>query len=287
MIEVEPSGAACGAMVRGVDLRAIDDALATQLRGIWLEHQVIGIPDQHLDIEDLERIAPFLGPFGQDPYIRSLPGHPHVVAVKREAAETAPIFAESWHSDWSFLASPPAGTMLYGVEIPPVGGDTLYASQYAAYDALDDDQKARLDGLVGIHSARRGYAKDGQYGTRDTGRSMDIISSDEALATQRHPLVRVHPETGRRALFCSIGYTIGVEGLDSDEAQSLLIELYRHQIQEQFIYRHGWSAGMLTLWDNRCLLHSATGGYQGHRRLLHRITIAERDDPVDVSASAG
>ena len=276
VFSVEPSGQSCGALIRGLDLREPLDADAVAaIRAAWLEHQVIAFPDQTLSIEELERVATMFGPFGEDPYIRPIAGHPHVIEVKREADEHTPLFAEAWHSDWSFLATPPAGTMLYGVEIPPIGGDTLYANQYAAYDALSDEMKTRLESLIGVHSARRGYAQDGQYGTKDAGRSMSIVSSDDALATQRHPLVRVHPETGRRALFCSVGYTIGIEGVVPDEARDLLIELYRHCVRDEFIYRHPWSPGMLTLWDNRCLMHAATGGYDGHRRLLQRITIAE------------
>ncbi len=273
---VEPSGASCGALVHGLDLRDdLDDGTVAAVRETWLEHQVIAFPDQELTIDQLEAVARRFGPFGEDPYLPAMPGHPHVVELRREADETSPIFAEAWHSDWSFLPTPPAGTLLYGVEIPPVGGDTLYADQYAAYDALDAATKDRLAGLHGIHSARRGYARDGQYGERDTARSMPIRSSDDALATQLHPLVRTHPETGRPALFCSIGYTIGIDGLPDDEAQELLWDLYRHVGREDFVHRHRWSPGMLTLWDNRCLLHQATGGYDGHRRILHRITIAE------------
>lgn len=274
---IEASGQTCGALVHGLDLREpLDDGTVSALREAWLAHQVLGFTNQDLTIEDLERIAPAFGPFGQDPYVRPLAGHPHVIEVKREADETSPIFAEAWHSDWSFLPSPPAGTLLYGVEIPPVGGDTLYANQYAAFDALDAGMKAQLEGLTGVHSARRGYAPDGQYGAKDQGRSMTIVSSPAAMATQLHPLVRVHPETGRKALFCSIGYTIGIDGLGDDEANEILFFLYRHCGSEQFVYRHRWQPGMLTLWDNRCLLHSATGGYDGHRRLLWRITVAER-----------
>jgi taurine dioxygenase len=274
---VEPTGQSCGALVHGIDLRRLDDATAAALREVWLEHQVIAFPDQDLSIEQLEAVARHFGPFGEDPYLPAMPDHPHVVELKREADETSPIFAEAWHSDWSFLPTPPAGTLLYGVEIPPVGGDTLYSNQYAAYDALDDDMKQRIADLDGIHSARRGYAKDGQYGDKDTDRSMPIRSSDDAMATQPHPLVRTHPETGRKALFCSIGYTIDIEGLDHDDAQTLLWELYRHVGREDLIYRHQWSTGMLTLWDNRAVLHQATGGYDGHRRVLHRITIGERE----------
>jgi taurine dioxygenase len=136
--------------------------------------------------------------------------------------------------------------------------------------------KARLQGKQGIHSARRGYARDGMYGEKDKGRSMAITFDDSALATQLHPIARPHPETGRTALYVSPGYTIGIDGIDDAEAQPLLMELFRHQVREDFIYRHRWAPGMLLLWDNRCLVHAATGGYDGHARLLHRITLAER-----------
>jgi taurine dioxygenase len=225
---------------------------------------------------DLERFAQAMGPFGEDPYIAPIPGHAHVVQVKREPDETTPIFAESWHSDWSFLPCPPAGTVLYGSVIPPTGGDTLFANQYLAWDELPPDLRRAVHGRMGIHSARRGYAPQGMYGERDKGRSMAIRWSETAMRTRVHPIGRVHPETGRTALFVSPGYTIGIEGMAEDEAEALLMALFRHQAQERFVYRHRWSEGMLTLWDNRCLVHAATGGYEGHRRLLHRITVGER-----------
>lgn len=275
-IVITPSERACGAIVNGVDLRSINADLAEELRAVWLQHRVIAFPDQQLDLEAYERVAEHFGPYGVDPYFRSLPGHPHVAEIKREADEKTPLFAEGWHSDWSFLASPPALTMLYGREIPPIGGDTLYADQHAAYDALSDAMKKRLDGLMGIHSARRAYSKAGQYGDRDIGRSMAIVADDSAMATQLHPIVRTHPETGLKGLFMSPGYTIGIHGMPDDEAQALLLELYAHQIAEPFIYRHKWTEGMVTFWDNRAVNHAATGGYEGYRRLLHRITISER-----------
>jgi taurine dioxygenase len=205
-IRVEPSGASCGALIHNVDLsRPLSNADIEAIRAAWLEHQVIGICDQNLDIADLERFAATLGPEGDDPYIAPIPGHPRVVEVRREADETTPVFAEAWHSDWSFLDPPPAGTLLYGHDIPPVGGDTLFANQYAAYDALSGAMKSRIANLRGIHSARRGYAPGGMYGERDRGRSMAIRYSESAMATQLHPLVRRHPETGRPVLFVNMG----------------------------------------------------------------------------------
>lgn len=277
-LTVEPTTASFGAIVRGLDLRRpLDPPTAERLRQAWLRHQILVFPDQELSLVDLEAVATAFGPIGEDPYFRPIPGQAHVVALTREADETTPLFADVWHSDWSFLPSPPAGTLLYGVEIPPTGGDTLYADQYAAYESLPSSLQERVGGLMGVHSARRGYSKQGQYGDRDVGRSMSIVSSDEALATQLHPLVRTHPETGRRALYCSLAYTIGIDGLEEDAADAVLGELFAHVAREEFTYRHRWAPGMVALWDNRCLVHAATGGYEGHRRVLHRLTIAERD----------
>lgn len=277
MISVEASGEVCGATIGGVDLSTdLSAETVAEIRSIWLEHLVVAFADQHLSLDQFEQVALRFGEFGQDPYFKGLADHPHVAEVKREADEQTPLFAEGWHSDWSFLDTPPSGTLLYGRIIPPFGGDTLYANQYAAYDALDADLKTKLSGLQGIHSARRGYSKAGQYGEKDVGRSMSIVYSDDALATQLHPLVQRHPETGRDALFLSPGYTIGIEGLEETEAQELLMLLYVHQAKEEFVYRHHWAENMLTMWDNRAVIHAATGGYQGHRRLLQRITITQR-----------
>jgi taurine dioxygenase len=276
-LNVTAQPAACGAVVRGLDLsQPLDAATLDAVRSAWLQHQVLAFVDQALTLEDLERFALCIGPYGQDPYFESVPGHPHVAQVKREADETSTLFADNFHSDWSFLASPPAATLLYGDVIPPVGGDTLFANQYAAWDALSPAMQALLKDKQGVHSARRGYAKSGRYGERDKGRSMAIRFDDSALATQLQPIARVHPETGRTALFVSPGYTIGIEGMSDDDAQPLLGELFQHQARPEFVYRHVWQQGTLLLWDNRCLVHAATGGYDGHRRLLHRITVGER-----------
>lgn len=280
MIQIEPTGAACGAFVRGVDLSApLDDATIAALRAAWLDHGVVAFPEQDMSIEDLERFTLALGPRGDDPFIAPIPGHAHVVEIRREPDEQAPIFAETWHSDWSFLPVPPAGTALYGTIVPPVGGDTLFGCGVAAWDALPAAEKALLRDRRAVHSARRGYARDGLYGEHDRarGRSMAIRFGDDALATRLHPVARVHPETGRTALFVSPGYTIGLEGLPEDESADLLRRLFEHQRRPEFVYRHRWQPGMLLLWDNRRLVHAATGGYEGHRRLLHRITIAERE----------
>ena len=160
------------------------------------------------------------------------------------------------------------------VDIPPIGGDTLFANQHAAWEALPTDRKQHLADLVAIHSARLAYAPDGTYGAKDAGRSMDIRPSEAAMATQLHPLVPAHPETGRRGFYSTLGYIIGIDGMQQDAAIPLLMELQQWQGSEQFVFAQKWEPGMLVMWDNRSLLHRATGGYEGYRRELHRTTIA-------------
>ncbi len=275
MIEVTPSGQACGATVRGVDLsQPVSDEAVAEIREIWLTHHVLSFPDQAMTDDDLEAFTLAMGGFGDDPYIAPIPGREHIVAIERRADETASLFAESFHSDWSFQAVPPAGTCLYGITIPPTGGDTLFANQHLALEQMPDDLRNRIDGLTAIHSARLPYAPQGSFGEGDgADRSMTIITSPAAEATQTHPLVRRHPETGRNGVFSTLGYIIGIEGMDDGEATELLVELYRWQTREEFIYRHRWTRGNLVMWDNRSVLHAATGGYDGHDRLLHRTTI--------------
>ncbi|MEQ1783738.1 MAG: TauD/TfdA family dioxygenase [Hyphomonadaceae bacterium] len=275
MIHVEPSGQACGATVTGIDLsKPLKPEDVADIRAAWLKHHVLAFPDQHMSDDDLERYTIAFGGFGNDPFIAPIPGRSHVIAVMRKADETSPLFAENWHSDWSFQPRPPAGTCLYGITIPPIGGDTLFANQHAALDAMPKAMRAKLEGRIAIHSAVKAYAPDGQYGARDKGRSMDIRVSREAEKTFLHPLIRRHPETAREGLFSCFGYIIGIDGMTEAESTPLLLDLYQWQSREEFQYRHKWQPNMLLMWDNRSVLHAATGGYAGHDRVLHRTTIA-------------
>jgi taurine dioxygenase len=275
-ISIEPTGQACGAHVTGIDLtRPLDPTAVAALRAAWLDHHVLVFPDQPMSDDDLERFTLYFGPFGDDPFFGPIPGREHIAAIRRDAHETAPVFAEVWHTDWSFQAKPPAGTCLFAITIPPKGGDTLFADQHQALDAMPKALRARLEGRRAVHSARRGYAPNGAYGLADraAGRSMDIRPSESAMATQLHPIIRPHPETGRLGIFGAFGYMIGIEGMPDADANSLLGELYAWQSREEFRYRHVWQTDMLVMWDNRSVLHTATGGYEGHARLLHRTTI--------------
>jgi taurine dioxygenase len=275
MIRVEPSGEACGAVMTGVDLAGeLPADLVAQIRAAWLEHRVLAFRDQTMDDDALERFTIAMGGFGEDPFFAPIEGRSHIAAIRREAEETSPLFAENWHSDWSFLPQPPAGTCLLAIDIPPIGGDTLFADQHAAWEALPEQRQRELRTLIAIHSARHAYAPRGTYGVSDKGRSMDIRPSDSAMATQAHPLIATHPETSRRGFFSALGYIIGIEGMPEDKAMPLLRELYAWQTRDEFVHRRTWEPGMLVIWDNRAVLHRATGGYEGHRRELHRTTIA-------------
>ena len=274
-ITVTPSGQACGASVSGVDLtKELDPDEVAEIRAAWLEHHVLSFANQPMTDDDLERFTLYFGPFGDDPFIAAIEGRTNVIAVKRMADETSPLFADNWHSDWSFQERPPAGTCLIGIKIPPVGGNTQFANQHMALDEMPYELRAKLEGQMAIHSASNAYAPAGFYGDDDVpSRSMDIRPSDEAQATQFHPIIRTHPETGQLGIFSTAGYIIGFDSMSEEESRALLIELYHWQSQPQFVYDHKWEADMLVMWDNRSVLHKATGGYDGHDRLLHRTTI--------------
>ena len=274
-MDIESSGQACGARVTGCDLSGdLDARMIAEIRAAWLEHKVLSFAGQRMDDDALERFTLAMGGFGEDPFFDPIAGREHIAAILREADEKTPLFADNWHSDWSFLKRPPSGTCLLAVEIPPVGSDTLFSNQVAAFAALPEERKDYLRSLTAIHSASRGYAPDGMYGDKDEGRSMAIRPGEAARARQTHPLVQPHPETSEEVLFCSLAYVVGIEGMDDMEALSLIVELQQWCEQEQFLYRHQWEPDMLVMWDNRSVNHKATGGYEGYRRELHRTTIA-------------
>jgi taurine dioxygenase len=277
-LTVTPTGAACGALISGVDLsQPLSDDLVAQLRALWLQHKVVAFPAQQLDNEALVRFAQYFGSIGEDPFFGHIDGHENIAAIARAADETTPIFAEFFHSDWSFLQIPPAGTVLYGITIPPHGGNTLFADQVAAYRNLPEKLREQADQLTAIHSAALGYAPNGVYGDSDQagGRSMKILPSEKALETCEHPFVRTHHETGEKALFSSPAYIQGFVGMDKAESDALLMEFFGYQADQSVVYSHPWEKDMLVMWDNRSVLHAATGGYEGYDRLLHRVTVAD------------
>jgi len=274
-INVKPSGQSCGAEVTGVDLTVpLSSQVIADVRAAWLEHHVLAFPNQSLNHDQLETFALQFGDFGEDPFFNPIPGRQHIAAVRREAEDTNKIFAEYWHSDWSFMPQPPSGTVLYAIDIPPHGGDTHFSNQHLSFEAMPADMRSRFEGLQAVHSPKLGYSLKGTYGDVSKNGSMDIRPSAEAEHMfQTHPLAPLHPETGRQGFLSGISYIVGFEGLSEEAAYPLILELNEWQTKEEFLYRHKWDNNMLVLWDNRSLVHRATGGYEGYRRELHRITV--------------
>ena len=261
-IIVTPSGQVCGASVTGVDLsQSLSDEQIAEIRLAWLKHKVLSFPNQSMSDDDLERFTLAFGGFGDDPFIAPIKGRKNIIAVERRADEKAPLFAENWHTDWSFQKAPPAGTCLYGIKIPSKGGDTLFADQQRAWSEMPRDQQDKYRDLVAIHSAKAAYSPEGMYGKEDqtTDRSMDIRPSVDALKLQTHPLVHKHPETGVEGFYSCLGYIVGLVDRSDEEAFSLLKELSDWQGRNEFVYTHKWEPQMLVMWDNRALLHRATG----------------------------
>ena len=244
------------------------------LRSKWVEYGLIVFPKLPLSHDEFKDFALSFGDFGDDPFISSLPDYPNIAEIKRSANEKATPFGGTWHSDWSFMKKPPSATLLHSKVIPPVGGNTLFANTEKAFAALPEQMKDKLRNLKVIHSAKIPYADDGFYALEKEERSMKILPSKEAKATFSHPMIKIHPETKKECLFINPVYTINIEGFSEDESQQLLWELYEHMIQDQFVYEHVWNEDMLIMWDNRTVMHQATGGYDGFDRLLHRITLA-------------
>ena len=263
-----------GVEVTNFSLSDLTEENISFLRSKWVEYGLIVFPELPLSHDEFKDFALSFGDFGDDPFISSLPDYPNIAEIKRSANEKATPFGGTWHSDWSFMKKPPSATLLHSKIIPPVGGNTLFANTERSFAALPEEMKNKLRNLKVIHSAKIPYADDGFYALEKEERSMKILPSKEAKATFSHPMVKIHPETNKECLFINPVYTINVEGFSEDASQQLLWELYEHMIQDQFVYEHVWNDDMLIMWDNRTVMHQATGGYDGYDRLLHRITLA-------------
>jgi taurine dioxygenase len=275
-LSVQPVSGALGAEIAGVDLARLDEPSAAEIRRAFAEHLVLFFRGQRLDAATLKAFSRRFGPLQRVPYVAPLEGEPDIIAVRKEAAERSiSVFGGAWHSDFSFLEAPPLGSVLYALEVPPAGGDTLFADAYRAYEALSPGMRRLLDGLEAMHSGHvYGAARPPTLELR-TSTSIDISRNNpEADAERAHPVVRVHPVTGRRALFVNPIYTTRFNGMSEAESRELLGFLYAHQTQPHFTCRFRWDPGAVALWDNRCTLHLAVNDYDGHRRLLWRTTIA-------------
>lgn len=260
--------------VENVDLsQSIDNATASALRDAINRHSLLVFRGQTID--NNQHIA-FSRQFG-DLEIHTvkqylLPDYPEIIALANRGENgTTPIDngGAYWHSDISYKAKPPMGSLLYSLEVPPEGGDTLYADMYAAYDALSDTMKHRLEGLRAVHGYEARFTKMGEGGKRPTLSAEQLAEVPEVS----HPIVRTNPETGRKALYVNEGFTLGIEGMASDESRALLDELNTHATQPCFIYAHHWRTGDLVFWDNRATMHCATAYDTRYARTMHRTTI--------------
>lgn len=282
-IEIRALSDTLGAEVVGVDLsQPLDDETFGRIHAAHLEHLVLAIRDQNLTPEQQ---TAFSRRFGEldihvlDQFL--LPGRPEILVLSNKTMNGKALgFKDAgnyWHSDISYREFPSLGSLLYAHEIPPQGGDTLFANMYAAYQALSAAMKARIDGLEAIHSYTHLYAQ-----SRDTpGNTRPALTKAQMakIPEVAHPVVRTHPETGRKALYVSQGLTVGIAGMDDEESDALLDELHVHATLPEFVYRHRWRRHDLLFWDNRCTMHLATGYDPRYTRHMHRTTV-KGDRPV-------
>jgi taurine dioxygenase len=268
-LEVRPLSGAIGAELFGVDLAgSLDDGTIRELRTALLEHVVIFFRDQELSPQQLLALAERFGEPAEYPLIKGLPECPLVLPVIKEPHERT-NFGGIWHSDTAYLERPALGTLLYALQTPPAGGDTLFANMYLAYETLSDGMRRLLEGLRGVNVA----GKPVTLKTREEMHSKRGTAADPEAISAVHPVVRTHPETGRRALYVNFAHTLRFEDMTEEESEPLLGYLFAHQIKPEFTCRFRWRPGSLAFWDNRASQHYPLNDYHGHRRVMHRVTL--------------
>ena len=266
----QPLSGALGLELRGFDLSGpLSDDQVASIRASFNENHVLVFRDQTLTPEQQMDFGRRFGELDTHPFVDGSPEHPEVLEIVTEPDDRT-NFGGGWHSDVTFLDEPDLGSILYAVELPPFGGDTLFANQHAAYDALSDTMKTLLDGLVGLHSAGPQYGVGG-YSTQS--KAMGTKNADLAAKVVEHPIVRTHPETGLKGLYVNQAFTVGIKGMRKEEANAILGFLFRHAVKEHFTCRVQWRPGTLVMWDNRSVQHYALHDYAGQRRHVRRITV--------------
>ncbi|MEI9933126.1 MAG: TauD/TfdA family dioxygenase [Rhizomicrobium sp.] len=259
----------CGALIEGIDLiNASDHEIATVRKAVF-DHGVAFLHDQHLGPEDHIAFAERVGPIVINRYFPKTEKYPQIAKVEKTETQTTNI-GGGWHTDHSYDEEPAMGSILVALETPPHGGDTLFANMYSAYDALSDGLKKTLSGLRAVHGTAHVFGKAAAYANterKEFGGSTDLPESI-------HPAVITHPGSGKKALYVNPGFTLRFDGWTAEESTPLLSFLYEHASQSRFVHRFSWKPGSVAIWDNRATWHMAMNDYHGHRRLMHRITIA-------------
>jgi len=269
-LQIHPIAGALGAEIAGLDLAEdLDGGTIAAIRRAWLDHLVIFFPGQTLPPERLLAFARHFGEAVEYPFLHGIEGFPLITPVVKLEHERV-NFGGLWHSDTAYLQRPPMGTMLIAREVPPYGSDTLFANMYLAYETLSPGMQRLLDGLVAVNSsAKADVTKTREDRLRDGARS-----EAKREYVGEHPVVRTHPETGRKALYVNGGHTVRFKDMSEKESAPLLNYLFAHQQRPEFTCRFRWAAGSLAFWDNRCAQHNPINDYHGFRRVMHCVTLA-------------
>ena len=273
--QLSPLTGSLGAEILGADVgKGLSDDVFEELYDAYLKHHVLVIRDQQLDHAQHIALARRFGEPDVHPIAIGMPDHPEIIRVYKPADEPA-CFGTSWHTDNTFFQRPSAATILYGVTLPPAGGDTLFASTRAAWEALSETMQGILENLRAIHSAARAY-DPATTGTEkyDGQAAINYRYTETIYDETTHPVARTHPDTGQKSLFVNPMFTQRIVGLEENESRALLDMLYAHIVRPEFTCRVRWAPSTLTIWDNRCTQHYALDDYHGHERLLYRITVA-------------
>jgi taurine dioxygenase len=284
-IEVRPLSGAMGAEVSGVDLtRPLDNETAEAIHQAFLDHIAIFIPVKDLPAERMEAFVARFGEPMAHPYLKPVPGSAFVHELRKTPEEEI-NFGNVWHQDFTNLERPSLANALYSRVVPSHGGDTLFTNMYAAFEGLSPGMQALIEGLKAVHGFSEVYKRD----IRAQEARKDVTKRDEGHAkytseaiekTFAHPVVRTHPETGRKALYVNPGFTLRFENMTEAESTPLLDFLYRHAIRPEYTYRHSWRADVLGIWDNRASMHYAINDYTGQLRVMHRMVVLESEPPA-------
>ncbi|WP_158928216.1 TauD/TfdA family dioxygenase [Acidisphaera sp. S103] len=270
-IEVMPIAGALGAEIGGVDVaQDLDDAVIGDIRQALLDYGVIFFRDQTLDVARHKAFTRRFGEIFVHPNYKGVSADPEIVDIKREPGDKK-IVGEDWHTDTTMSAEPPMGAILYAIEVPPYGGDTMFANQYLAYDTLSDGLKRTLDGMRAVHSDRMVAGPQAGMNAQRSTKVREDADWRETISV--HPVVRTHPETGRKLLFVNRSYTVGFEGWTEAESKPLLDYLLEHGHRPELTCRFRWANGSIAFWDNRCTKHLAVHDAGPFRRIMRRTQI--------------